>query len=172
MPRGPLPKPDDQRRRRNQPTIPTTNLPRSGRLDPAPSCPYGLGDRGREWWEWAWGTPQACGWDEVGHLFVVARRAQLEDDLAAMEVVSLDLGVDALLDPDVARGVKDVIARLKSLAGGKISVCREMRELDSQLGLNPKGLAALRWQIVADEESTEVDDDPDIDQFAGLRAVG
>lgn len=174
MPRGPLPKPDDQRRRRNAPTIPTTNLPRSGRPEPAPPCPYDLGPAGAEWWSWAWTTPQACGWDEVGHLFTVARRAQLEDDLRAIEDVALDLGVDELLDPDLKKAIQQAMRSLKGLCGGKVSVCREMRELDTSLGLNPKGLAALRWQIVADVDAAvdEPDDEPDIDRFAGLRAVG
>lgn len=144
MPRGPLPKPADQRRRRNAPTIPTTNLPRGGRTEPAPECPYSLGDPGERWWVWAWQTPQACAWDEVGHLYVVARRAQLEDLLAKVA-------------PDKALGLH-----------------REMREIDDRLGLTPKGLAQLRWQIVADPEpeSTEDDEEHLGDRFAGLRAVG
>lgn len=79
MPPGPPPKPDA--RRRNAPTIATTALPPEGRQGPAPDCPYELGKKGREWWEWAWHTPQAAAWDP-GALYVVARRAQLEDSTA------------------------------------------------------------------------------------------
>jgi len=31
-------------------------------------------------------------------------------------------------------------------------VIREMREMDDRLGLTPKGLAALRWKIVPDDD--------------------
>src|SRR5688500_649564 len=113
MARGPLPKPADQRRRRNQPAIPTTNLPRSGRQGAPPRCPYKLSVAGAAWWKWAWSTPQACGWDEVGDLYTVARRAQLEDDQVALRSSSIDLGVDELLDPDLSRKVKELISTLK-----------------------------------------------------------
>src|SRR5689334_856280 len=73
---GPLPNP--QARRRNAPTISSTDLPREGRRGAAPKCPYPLGDAGRAWWAWAWALPQATRWD-VGSLYFVARRASLED---------------------------------------------------------------------------------------------
>lgn len=74
--RGPLPNPD--RRRRNAPTIPTTELPAGGYRGTMPSSPYRLGVRGRAWWKWAWRTPQAAAWGESAR-YVVARRALLED---------------------------------------------------------------------------------------------
>jgi hypothetical protein len=74
---GPLPSPNA--RRRNAPTIPTTDLPAEGRKGRAPACPYKLGKAGAAWWRWAWKLPQACGWSP-GDLYVVARRARLEDD--------------------------------------------------------------------------------------------
>lgn len=46
--------------------------------------------------------------------------------------------------------VRAIVAHLAALATGKLNICREMRELDDRLGLTPKGLAALRWQIVDD----------------------
>jgi hypothetical protein len=146
---GPLPKPD--RRRRNAPTIPTTNLPASGRTGPAPVCPYELAAKGTEWWEWAWSLPQACAWDD-GALFTVARRARLEDDIAAMNIGDeLDL-TDLLAgaDREAIQRVEWALATLKRLATAKLSVEKEMRELDGKLGLNPEALAKLRWTIVDD----------------------
>lgn len=116
--RGPLP--TGTAVRRNQPTIPTTNLPSTGRTTPIPKPPalYVFGDRAADWWAWAWRTPQACAWDD-GSLFAVARRAQLEDQIETVE-----------------------------RATERSAVAREMRELDDRLGLTPKGLAALRWKII------------------------
>lgn len=175
--RGPLPKPDGQRRRRNKPTVPTTELPRSGRPGRIPRCPYDLGSAGKAWWKWAWRTPQACAWDEVGHLYTVARRAQLEDDLRAIEASSLDLGLEELLAPEVLNSLKAVVSTLKRMAAGKLNVAREMRELDAQLGLTPYAMARLHLRIVDDEpaapeEDGAAEDELGIDQFAGLRVVG
>lgn len=73
---GPLP--DPNARRRNAPTIPTTELPAGGREGPAPECPYKLLKRGKAWWAFAWSSPQAAAWDD-GSLYTIARRAMLED---------------------------------------------------------------------------------------------
>jgi hypothetical protein len=148
---GPLP--SENRRRRNAPTIPTTKLPVGGRTEPTLRVPtwVKLGKSGRAWWKWAWSTPQACAW-APGHESMVGRRAALEDDLAAIGTVhSLD-AFDLLeaLEPDAAQTVRDLIGRLAGLASGRLAIYREMRELDDRLGLTPKGMAALRWTIVAD----------------------
>lgn len=154
---GPLP--DPKRKRRNAPTIPTTELPTSGlaaigATPPAP--PAHLGKAAREWWQWAWDTPQAVGWGVGGgQEAIISRRASLEDDLAALaEVEALDL-LDVLEDGEVVRRFKDVIRRLAALTGGRLAVTREMREIDDRLGLTPRGLAALRWTIVADPVADE-----------------
>jgi hypothetical protein len=148
MSRGPLP--DPNRRRRNAPTIPTTNLPASGRKGRAPQPLVYLGAAGTAWWRWAWRLPQACGWSE-GDLAMIGRRASLEDDLATIaKVEGLDF-LDALEEEKAAK-VRETIQRLAALATGKLALCREARELDDRLGLTPKGLAALRWKIVADVE--------------------
>src|SRR5687768_7619732 len=83
---GPLPEPEETRRRRNAPTIPTTELPLAGRTEDPPDVPdtYVLRAAGVAWWEWAWRLPQACAWDG-GALYVAARRAQLEDDLVVLD---------------------------------------------------------------------------------------
>lgn len=150
---GPLPNPGAMRR--NKPTIPTTNLPVSGRsadLIPEPPETYDLREKGQVWWSWAWTTPQACAWDE-GALFLAARRAQLEDDVDLLESVEIDL--DFLLGErptEAQEQLRALIMRMKAMAGGKLSVQREMRQIDDRLGLTPKGLAQLRWKIVEDEE--------------------
>lgn len=118
---GPLP--DPNHRRRNAPTIPTTHLSPEGRSGPPPEVPVWivLGGDGEEFWTWAWATPQAMAWGtNVGMEAFVARRAMLEDDLAATDTPTV-----------------------------RSAILREMREMDDRLGLTPKGMAQLRWQIVA-----------------------
>lgn len=140
MPPGPLP--TGTAIRRNKPTIPTTQLPAKGRCDPVPDPPatYSLGDRARDWWGWAWTTPQACAWSD-GDLFTVARRAVLEDLLPSAET-----------------------------AQERIAYLRAATDLDDRLGLTPKGLAALRWKIVADDEGKAVAPKPKGSRR--LKAVG
>lgn len=157
MSRGPLP--TGQARRRNAPTIPSTTLPASGRADPAPDPPasYELRDAGMAWWVWAWSLPQAAAWDD-GSLYIVARRAQLEDDLAALEHIDhFDLAELLGLDEEheQLRTLQWMIGGLKRLATGSVSVMKEMDALDDRLGLSPKALAALRWKIVDDEAKPE-----------------
>lgn len=146
---GPLPA--ENRRRRNVPTVPTTKLPVGGRTGPAPRPPSWakLGKIGRAWWKWAWTTPQACAW-APGHEVMIARRASLEDDLAAVGTVT-SLELSELLDADAddnAAALRSLLQRLAGLASGRLAICREMRELDDRLGLTPKGMAALRWTVV------------------------
>lgn len=154
MSRGPLPEPGS--RRRNAPTIPTTELPAEGFRGPPPRCPYRLSTAGRRWWRWAWSLPQAAAWSQ-GAVVALARRAQLEDDLAAIELVD-DVDLAELLQVDLddrratreaIRNVEFALGRLKALAGGRLAVMKEMRELDRRFGLDPKALAELRWTIVA-----------------------
>jgi hypothetical protein len=153
---GPLPNP--QSRRRNQPTIPTTGLPVAGRSGDAPVPPYELGEAGRAWWTWAWGLPQATVWD-AGALYGLARRAQLEDDIRSLEEADgLDLSDYMSVDDedrDAAKRLETLIRKLKALAGGRVSVMREMRELDNRFGLNAKAMADLRWSIEKAEEPEE-----------------
>lgn len=154
MPPGPLPKPD--KRRRNAPTIPTTNLPASGRKGRPPKVPegYKLGKAGTAFWKFAWATPQAAAWDRGSH-YIVARRASLEDDLGTLDNVNLDELLSGIADDEVAEIVSEVISTLKRLAGGRLGVMKEIRELENKLGLNPEALAKLRWKIVAEPGENE-----------------
>lgn len=151
---GPLP--TGEAARRNKPTIPLTQLPASGRTDPAPECPVDLGVHGRRWWEWAWSTPQSLGWSD-GDLYFIGHRAQLEDDIRALDSEDFDI-LDEVLSyaEDSADAlIGKLINRLKALATGKASLLTRVNDMDDKLGLTPKGLAALRWKIVADEGTKE-----------------
>lgn len=154
MPRGPAPQ--KNKRRTNADAIPKTQLPAGGRKGRPPKVPeaYNLRKAGKAWWRWAWGTPQACGWDP-GALYVLARRAQLEDDLALQDSPFESTDFAALLgrDEEVTRELAFVVGRLASMAGGRNPILREMRELDKVLGLTPKGLIDLRWEIVKNDEA-------------------
>ncbi len=81
---GPLPKPDEQRRRRN--ATPTGfKLPRSGRPGTAPDSPLPLGAASLALWADLWATPQAIAWEKLGLERLVARYARVvvvaEEDL-------------------------------------------------------------------------------------------
>jgi len=155
MPRGPAP--SKKKRRSNAPTIPTTELNASGRKGRPPKLPqaYNLRKAGAAWWKWAWGTPQAMAWDK-GALYVVARRAQLEDDLAIADSAFEATDFTDLLGRDedeVTRELEFIVGRLAGMAGGRNPILKEMRELDKVLGLTPKAMIELRWEIVG--ESSE-----------------
>lgn len=142
--RGPLPKPADQRRRMNTPMIPTTSLLVSGRKGAAPKVPSGyvLGAAGRAWWKWAWALPHALAWSD-GDLYIVARRAVLEDQLALLSRSPGSFDLSEL-------NSTDLLAYARTLLGADDKVKREIRELEDRLGLSPKAFAALRWSIVDD----------------------
>lgn len=162
MARGPLP--NKKRRRTNASAIPTTLLPKSGRKGRPPKVPdaYNLQKAGREWWKWAWGTPQATAWDP-GALYVIARRAQLEDDLALQDAAFESSDFADLLgreEDEVTRDLEFIVGRLAGMAGGRNAVLKEMRELDKVLGLTPKAMADLRWEV-DDGQADAEDDDQD-----------
>jgi hypothetical protein len=153
MARGPLP--SANARRRNAPTINTSDLPAEGRQGAVPKCPYELGDAGDRWWKWAWKLPQASKWD-AGALYVVARRALLEDHAAALaftdELEWQDIFAEG--DDEAKRKVEWALGLLKRSATGEVALMKEMRELDNRLGLNPKAMADLRWSIAEADTST------------------
>jgi hypothetical protein len=155
MPRGPLPSANP--RRRNAPTISTTELPAKGRTDPVPKCPYELAQAGTRWWAWAWKLPQAAQWD-AGALYVVARRALLEDHAAALDFTDQLRASDlfAAFDDDAAKQVEWALNLLKRSATGELALMKEMRELDNRLGLNPKAMADLRWSIAKEAKPEPV----------------
>lgn len=152
---GPLP--TGNARRRNGPTIPTSNLPAEGPDRKPPRLPKStkLGPAGTAWWRWAWKQPQAAAWDD-GALYFVVRRAVLEDMAAALEVapelsdqLADMVGVGGDDYDEFAKRLRWVLSGLTRAAGGAVTIMREQRELENRLGLNPKALAELRWKIVA-----------------------
>jgi hypothetical protein len=103
-----------------------------------------LGAAGKCWWSWAWSTPQAAAWDLGSHM-AVATRALLEDHLAALEPLRLGaVPVDAEQVNDWLKDAKGAVRRQQLSAARHISILREMRERDDQLGLNPAAAAYLR----------------------------
>jgi hypothetical protein len=156
--RGPLGKPAAQRRRRNQPTIPTRALPAAGFAGPYPRLPKGveLGEAGRIWWRWAWRTPQAAAWDAGTHV-ALARRASLEDDDAALRRVDgLDLAgvLDLVHEYEAADAVRELgwlVQALARLAGGRLAIAQKMLDLDRQFGLTTRSFYDLHFEIVAEE---------------------
>lgn len=154
---GPLP--ERARARRNAPTIPTKNLPASGRKGPAPALPahVHLGKEGRAYWVAAWKTPQSAAWG-VGQGFepLVARRAMLEDDLAALERCDEVTGLlDAMEDVNAASEIKFLVQRLLGLATGRLAIVGKMLDIEDRLGLTPKAREQLRWVVVADQVEEE-----------------
>jgi hypothetical protein len=158
---GPLPDPNARRRNKRKPGTP---LPLAGPSGPTPKCPYALAKSGKKWWKWAWKLPQATAWDD-GAVYFVARRAQLEDALAALDepedlVERIHNSMLRTLESDAPEDVPErlnylglLMAKLKALAGGRVTLLKEMREMDNKLGLNPKAFADLRWTLeVPDEE--------------------
>ena len=155
--------PQKTRRRTNADTIPTTNLPAGGYRGRIPKSPYPFGPAATAWWKWAWRTPCAAAWG-AKDAYYVARRARLEDDLAALDLPTVDLA-DYLdvEDSDALTRLGDAMRRLKGLAGGRVAILKLMGDLDKRLGLDPKALAENRWSIV--DEPGKPDEKP------GLAAV-
>ena len=125
------PLPDPNARRTNAPTIPTTSLPQSGRTGRAPALPA---------------------WVKLG----TAGRAWWAWAWKTPQACAWGTGV----------GMESIVARraaLEDMLGGEtaaLPLMKEMREIDDRLGLTPKGMANLRWKIVADEAPAVESDKP------------
>lgn len=147
-------------------------LPATGRTGRPPKCPYDLAKPGSTWWRWAWRTPQATQWNR-GYHYHVARRAQLEDDLEALgfddELDLRDLLAGA--DYDAIARVRDALTLLKQAASGALAVKKEMRELETRLGLNPDGMSRLGW-VIASEQTEKKDGVDELKRKRRARAAG
>lgn len=120
----PLPKPADQRRRRNAPLANTVKLPRAGRQGPPPPFPEGkLSKADQAVWAELWATPAAAAWERNNWTRVVARYLRV------------------------------MRAADKALAAGDVSamLLGEVRQLEDRLGLTPIAMLRLRWEIDTDE---------------------
>lgn len=120
------PLPSPDRRRRNAPTIPTTSLPVGGRRGETPAVPSWVVLGEAGLAWWVWAWgTPQAAAWDAGSVSVVARRASLEDRFAAADERSV------------------------------AAISRAMEPLENRLGLTPKGLAELRWKIVADVEDED-----------------
>ncbi len=115
----PLPKPADQRRRRNAPMANTLKLPRAGRQGAPPAFPGTLNAYDAQVWADLWRTPMAVAWELDNNVRTVARYLRVmraaEDALSEGEVNAAALG--------------------------------EVRQLEDRLGLTPMARLRLRWEI-------------------------
>lgn len=171
--------PNPQSRRRNAPTISANLLPHEGRSGSAPKVPdrFELGDAGLAFWERAWKLPQAVKWD--AHVDAVARRAELEDYAAALEILHEGLGLEEILtagdDEELRRRIRNLewmLDKIQRLATGAVGLMKQMDALDDRLGLNPKSLGQLRWTIAdkpAKAESKTSADAAKVAQMADFR---
>ena len=82
---GPLPKDDAERRRRNAPTIPTTDVPASGYAGDIPEPVEELSELAHRYYVKAWSSPAAAAWLTIGvEAEVVAEWALLKADVSAI----------------------------------------------------------------------------------------
>ena len=124
---GPAPKQPGQRRRRNIPAGGEwQELPREGRKGKPPVWPLGACSAEMDkHWRRLWRTPQATKWQDVkGSDLMVARYVTLTMEL-------YDLGAMRV--------------------SAQIAAFPELRLLEDGLGLSPKGMQQLRWQLAPDE---------------------
>ena len=119
---APLPKPKDQRRRRNVGQAQWRQLPSEGRAGSAPVLPdreAGWLDGTRAWWDTIWASPMATAW--------------LEADVESL--VRL-----AALKDDFARGTAPATA------------LPAMQQLEDRFGMSPKARRALQWEVAQVEK--------------------
>lgn len=141
---GPAANPN-ARRRNARPAF--RRLPAAGRQGDPPSWPLGKPTRGEtELWAELWASPQAAAWEELGWVRTVARYARIV-------LVAERRGGDRRI---------------------AIASATEARQLEDRLGLSPKAMRSLGWDIVATapEETGDAAGVVDIDSFRARVAGG
>lgn len=120
MPR--YPKPDDERRNRNERALDWITLPAEGRQGPPPKLPdwRTWTEPTLSWWADLWRSPQAVRWDESGR------------SLHRLAILHHQLMLDGHLEPEKSR---------------LTSISSEMRQVEARHGLSPKAMLDLRWRI-------------------------
>ena len=118
---GPAPKDPSSRRRRNA-TVGKTMLPAGGRQGDVPVWPI-LARTEPDVWADLWRTPQASAWEAQGWTRVVARYALL---------------IEATEDPNPENSPS-------------AAILAEVRQMEDRLGLNPKAMRSLLWEVTSDE---------------------
>lgn len=168
---GPLPKPDDQRRRRNA-TVAMTRLPAEGRTKRAPNWPLIPDVVLTTRHELAAAKVEALEY-ELSEAETATTRAYIERKLeAAREKAAIMAAqlreqrkLEALLWKDLWRlpqavqwerlgWTRDVAqyVRHKVMAElGDLDGAREARQWSDRLGLSPVAMLRLRWEVVSDE---------------------
>jgi hypothetical protein len=130
----PGPAPNPEARRRNA-RVGTVKLPAKGRQGDAPPWPVGWSPSRRmdAIWSDLWATPQASAWERGTFTRVVARYVDC--------LVHLERDLDEIEDPKV----------YAALLTAQTKLLPEVRQLEDRLGLNPKAMRALLWEVAADE---------------------
>ena len=114
-------------------------LPAGGRTKLAPNWPFEPATLAEaDMWKQLWATPQACVWEELGWVRVVARYVRVA--LAAEKLI------------------KEALP--------------EARQLEDRLGLTPKAMQMLMWQIAPDEVAAKREQAPAESARGRIRAVG
>ena len=134
---GPAPKPAAERRRRNAPRANTTLLPSDGRKGPAPKWP--LPTLKAEGWDDIWKLPQAVMWERMHAEEVVARYIDLRERVSNPEF------------PESKNA----------------SFWGVLASLEDRLGLTPKAMLQLQWEVAP----TEGDDLVEVETAAGVATV-
>lgn len=138
---GPAPKPEGEKRRRNQATFDWTLLPRSGRKGATPKLPTrtpagrAWSASTKSWWAKLWHTPQSTQWGE--HDDALLRMAWLREKFWANDASAAEMS--------------------------------ELRQLEDRYGLNDKAMLQLRWRIVDDELLEHGTAAPDAPKAGGER---
>jgi hypothetical protein len=124
----PVPQPPKANPVRRNARVGTVKLPAEGRKGATPKWPLPARPAEKakakalaELWAELWHTPQATAWDRLGWTRVVARYAQLLNELECGD-----------------------IERPAPILG-------EVRQLEDRLGLTPKAMRLLLWEIVEDQ---------------------
>ncbi len=135
------PPPNPNARRRNV-RVGLVRLPAKGRDGDVPEWPVGYDPSGKERAIWAelWSTPQAVAWEQLGYLRSVARYVTL--DAAASR------SLDNIDDPKL----------YAAMLANQTRLLPELRQLEDRLGLNPKAMRSLMWEIADDEVGAKRDE--------------
>lgn len=103
-------------------------LPSEGRQGPPPAWPLlGQSDAEHDAWADLWATPQAVAWERLGWTRVVARYCRFM------------IRAEGYEDPETGALLSDKDA------------ASEARQLEDRLGLTPKAMRLLLWEVVSDE---------------------
>lgn len=126
--RGPAPTKSDGGRRGHR-TPGFVQLPREGRTSDAPAWPLDrLNDDERKLWSKLWSLPQAVMWE----------RMRCEDTVALYVRMFCEMASS-------------------TSASTMVKLGNEVRQLDSKLGLSPRSMLDLRWEVeqAADEATPQ-----------------